>query len=128
MIPEGVKDHIRRRFASMALDSVVDIYRNLPTADGMGGTKSDYRKIAGSVPARIQSGTAGVRAVRMDEVQIGNALASVAFVQIALPYGTDIRTQDRIVHNGTKYEIGYVDQTRSESLLRVARANVYRDR
>jgi hypothetical protein len=128
MIPTDVKAHIRERFALLALDTEVDIYRNLPESDGSGGVKTSFRKIASNVPARIQSGTAGVRAVRMDQSQLGQSMQSVAFVQIVLPHGTDIRTQDRIFHKNEKYEIGHVDQARSEAILRVVRANVYREK
>jgi len=124
MFSKDALSPIRAEMVRRACDTDVQVLRDLPQSDGMGGITSDWRIIE-SVKARI------VFSDGKESIE-GGVLQARSNWQIYMATGASLMPKDRVkVLSGTMrqrvFNIKSVDYGRSDALLLIADADVVSD-
>jgi len=124
MFNQDALSPIRAEMVRRACSTEVQVLRDLPQSDGMGGITSDWRLVK-AVKARIVF-TDGKESLE------GGVLQARSNWQIYMPTGTSLMPKDRVkVVSGTMrqrvFNIKSVDYGRSDALLLIADADVVSD-
>ncbi|HEY3281395.1 MAG TPA: hypothetical protein VGN26_03910 [Armatimonadota bacterium] len=82
------------------LDATCVIQRRTLVSDGAGGSAETWVQVGGTIPCRLF--TARQQAVSEER---GGALTSLLSWQGAVPLGTSVGPQDRLVSGGRTYEV-----------------------
>ncbi len=124
MFNQDALSPIRAEMVRRACSTEVQVLRDLPQSDGMGGITSDWRLVK-AVKARIVFSDG-------NESLEGGVLQARSNWQIYMPTGTSLMPKDRVkVVSGTMrqrvFNIKSVDYGRSDALLLIADADVVSD-
>ena len=100
------------------LPDLCGVYRLAQSPDGQGGyDESAWSLVYADVACRIafRSG---------QEQQVGDRLVRVERIMLTTPYGTDLTPADRVLHNGTMYEVESVGDDSYSTARRASLARV----